>query len=42
MVGSWRPLNSEVHGLVPTAEQSAPFFVFQAFAVSGLLSAFAV
>ena len=24
-VGSWRPLNSEVHGLVPTAEQSVPF-----------------
>jgi len=28
-VGSWRPLNSEVHGLVSTAEQSAPFFVLQ-------------
>lgn len=25
--GSWRPLNSEVHGLVPTAEQSAPFLL---------------
>jgi hypothetical protein len=30
MAGSWRPLNSEVHGLVPTAKQSAPFFVARA------------